>query len=755
MAAAEQKKSYAIIKAFKGLNTKANRTAIEKEEFYWLENAMPIGAGNIKIVASQSNVTYASNSSNNISTTSNVTSLYSTNINLTDYLVAFEDDGRAEYVSLTTTGSGNTSGSIATTSTFSTSGVTGAQYKNQYFIIGDPNKGVSAWDGTNLVHIGSVGSIGITNPGAGYLEPPSVTISAPNDTGGIQATAISTITTGAGGIASINVTAGGAAYTALPGVIISAPDVQGGTQAQAVATISGGLVVAVTVTVPGSGYLSTPSVSFSSGAATATAVLVKGTVNSVTLTNAGSGYTGNITVTFSAPPSGTTATAIAQYNTFSTGTLSVLVTNGGSGYGASGSFNVTFYGGSGGSGATGVAIVSGGSVVSVIMTNPGSGYTTAPTVGSGTNNFVGGTGTGAVGIVVLNSSPIVDVATFSGRTWVAQGRTVTYSASTSPFDFTSVSAGSITLTDETLHGNITALFSANNFLYVFGEDSINVFSDLRVSSTGSTLFTNTNVSASVGTKRIYAIFPYFRSLLFMNDYGIYALVGSTTSKLSDPLDGIFPYIDFDKPITGGQVLINSILCAAFNFYVKSTFTLGPSPSRYIQAVYFEKKWFITSQGDALNYITSVPVGGIISLFGVTSKQLYKLYGNATATIASYIQTALDPMGDSIRTKQALKFGIEATVANSATFTVTVDSESGSSPPYTLSNSVIWTNNAGNTISWTNNSSVVIAWSSQNGYYLYKTDAQQYGKYLGLTQTSNSAGFVVNTFEFEHELRVRF
>jgi hypothetical protein len=27
--------------------------------------------------------------------------------------------------------------------------------------------------------------------------------------------------------------------------------------------------------------------------------------------------------------------------------------------------------------------------------------------------------------------------------------------------------------------------------------------------------------------------------------------------------------------------------------------------------------------------------------------------------------------------------------------------------------------------------------------------------LGLTMTSNNAGFVVNTFEFEHELRVRF
>ena len=749
MASAEQKKSYAIIKAFKGLNTKANRTAIDKEEFSWIENAMPIGSGNIRIVAAQSNVTYSGNSAP-ISTNANVSSLYSSNINLTDYLVAFEDDGRAEYVSLDTFGSGNTSGNIATTGTFSNAGVTGAQYKNQYFIIGDPSKGLFAWDGTNNIHVGSVGSIGITNPGSGYLEPPSVTISAPNDTGGIQATAVSTITTGAGGVGSINVTSGGTGYTALPGVTISAPDVQGGTQAQAVATISGGAVVAVTITVAGSGYLNTPSVSFSSGAAAATAVLIKGTVNSITLTNAGSGYTGSITVTLSAPPSGTTATAIAQYNTFATGTLSVLVTNGGSGYGASGSFAVTFTGGSGGSGAAGTAIVSGGSVVSVIMTNPGSGYTTAPTVGFGS-----GSGSGAVGTVVLNSSPIVDVATFSGRTWVAQGRTVTYSASTSPFDFTSVSAGSLTLTDETLHGNITALWSANNFLYIFGDDSINVFSDLRVSSTGSTLFTNTNVSASVGTKRIYAIFPYFRSLLFMNDYGIYALVGSTTSKISDPLDGIFPYIDFSKPVTGGQVIINNILCAAFNFYVNSSFPFGPSPSRYIQCVFFDKKWFITSQGNTLNYVTSVPVGGVVTLYGVTSKQLFKLYGNATANVASYIQTALDPMGDSIRTKQALKFGIEATLSNASTLTVTVDSESGSSPPYTLTNNVTWYNNVGTTIPWTNNSSATIGWVQSNGYFLYKSDAQQYGKYLGLTQTSNSSAFIVNTFEFEHELRVRF
>ena len=739
MAAAEQKKSYAVVKAFKGLNTKANRTAIDTEEFAWIENAMPIGSGNIKIIPAQSTVKDSGNAA--VSFANVVTYLTSANLGLSDYIIGFEDNGRAQYFKIDSA----TKGNVATTSTFSNTGVTSAQYKNERIIIGDPNKGLASWDGNNVVHIGSVGIIGITNPGSGYLTAPSVTISAPNETGGVQATAVSTITTGAGGISSINVTAGGTGYTAVPGVIIGAPNVAGGQQAVAVATISGGLVVAITVTTPGSGYTTAPAISFSSGAAAATAVVETGQVNTITLTNAGTGYTSQPTVTVSAPPSGTTATAIAQYNTFSTGTLSVVVTNGGSGYGASGSFSVSFAGGSGGSGAAGTAIVSGGAVVAVIMTNPGSGYTAAPTV-----SFSSGSGTGATGTVVLNSDTIVDVATFSGRVWVAAGRTVYYSAAGSYSDFTSVSAGSFTISDSTLHGNIQALLSANNFLYIFGDDSINVFSDLRVSTTGATLFTNTNVSASVGTKRAFAIFPYFRSVLFMNDYGMYALVGSTTSKISDQLDGIFPYIDFTLPVTGGQVLLNSILCAAFSF----TYNDPLSSPRQIQCIFFDKKWFVTSQG-SIDYITSVPVGGVISLYGVDGKDLYKMYASTTASINSTIRTALMPMGDPIRTKQALKFGIEATLTQSAVLTVTVDSESGSSPSYTLNNAVTWVNNSGSTIAWLNNSSATIGWLTASGYALYKSDAQQYGKYLGLTMTSSDPAFVYNTFEFEHELRVRF
>ena len=240
----------------------------------------------------------------------------------------------------------------------------------------------------------------------------------------------------------------------------------------------------------------------------------------------------------------------------------------------------------------------------------------------------------------------------------------------------------------------------------------------------------------------------------MNDYGMYALVGSTTSKLSDALDGIFPNIDFSMPITGGQVLVNNILCAAFNFTYNDPATTPATP-RQVQALFFDKKWFMTSQG-SIDYVASVPVEGTIKLFGVDNTDLYQLYGDDTASINTIIRTALMPLGDPIRTKQALKFGIEATLKQGVTFNVTVDSESGSSPVYTLENTnVQWLNNQSQVINWTNNSSQVIGWLLATGYSLYKSDAQQYGKYLGLTLTSTNPNFVVSTFELEHELRVRF
>jgi hypothetical protein len=654
MAAAEQKKSYQVVKQFRGVNTKANRTAIDESEFSWLENAMPIGYANLKITPAATDA--------NVSFSNDVTTLLSSNINNKDYILGFQEDGRAESVDL----DGNVKANVAVVGTFSNTGVNIAQWKDERILISDPNKGLFTWDGTNTVSIGSVGAIGIVDGGSGFTSTPAVTISAPNETGGVQAEAEAIVTANA--ITSIILTEGGTGYTTSP-----------------------------TVTITGGG--------------------------------------------------GTGASAVAGIITFATGTVSVSVTNGGTGYTNAANTVVTISGG-GGTNAAGTAILSGGQLINVVMTNPGSGYTNSANI---TVTITGGGGSNATARAIINTNPLAGVQTFSGRAWVAQGRTITYSAAGSYSDFTSVSAGSLTLTDNTLHSNIIQLLSANNFLYIFGEDSINVFSDVRVTNTGVTIFTNTNVSASVGTRLPYAIFPYFRSVLFMNEYGVYALVGSTTSKLSDALDGIFADIDFaTAKVTAGQVLLNNILCAAFNIRYNDNGTY-----RYLQAVFFERKWFFTSQGNSLKLLTSIPVSGKIKMHATNGSDLLVLYDNVTASIASEISSALWAMGDPIRTKQALKVGIEATNKNGVvSLSATVDNENRQSPAYTLTSTIDWQNNSLQTVGWSNSTGVVIGWGT-TGYSLYKTDAQQWGKYLGITINSTSPNFVINGLEVEHELRTRF
>jgi len=655
MPAAEQRKQYLVVKDFKGVNTRANRTAISENEFAWLENAQPIGASNLKIIPAQTTV---NNSTGSAVVWSSATSTFaSCSIGSSDYILSFQSNGAAQYFNIQTA----TKGTVASASTFSGSGVRIAQWKNDRILIIDPSKGLFTWDGSSVIPIGSVGQIGIISGGTGYTSAPAVAISAPNVAGGVQATAQVSLT--------------------------------------------GSVVSGISLTNPGTGYTSPPT---------------------ITLTGGG----------------GSGANVIASLISFATGTVACVVQSGGTGY--SSNPTIAFSGG-GGSSAAAKAIVVSGVITQIIMTNLGTGYTSNPTV-----TVTDSTGSGAVVTAVATVDANVDVATFSGRAWVAQGRTVFYSAAGSYNDFITVSAGSVTLTDATLHGNIQALLAANNFLYIYGDDSINVFSDVRVQSNGTTIFTNTNVSASVGTKRISSIFPYFRSVLFMNDYGIYALVGSTTSKISDNLDGTFPLIDFSQPVTASQVLLNNILCAVFNFYYNDP-TLG---GRWVQAVFFDKKWFFTSQG-TIKYLVGAPVNGVPSIYGTDGTSLVKLYQSSTANITSTIRSALWPLGDPIRDKQALKFAVEATLSTSGAFTATIDNEYRSSPPYTLADNTIgWVNTSGATVVWTNNSSITIGWINA-GYQLYKSDAQQWGKYLGISLSSNSGGFVVNTLEMEHEMRARF
>lgn len=86
------------------------------------------------------------------------------------------------------------------------------------------------------------------------------------------------VSTQSGTVNTITVSTGGSGYTTAPTISIAAPDVTGGVQATAIATVSNGAVTAITVINHGSGYTIAPVVTITGAGtgATATATVVTG-----------------------------------------------------------------------------------------------------------------------------------------------------------------------------------------------------------------------------------------------------------------------------------------------------------------------------------------------------------------------------------------------------------------------------------------------------------------------------------------------
>jgi hypothetical protein len=161
---------------------------------------------------------------------------------------------------------------------------------------------------------GAVTGTTITLAGSGYSSTaaaPAVTFSAPDVSGGINATGTAVLSGGA--ITAIAITTPGSGYSSATVTITNAPG-DLGTGATATATVTGGAITAIVITSGGTGYKTAPSVSISgdgNGAALGTVTVGSSTITGVNIVVSGTGYTNPPTITVAAPPSGTTATATA------------------------------------------------------------------------------------------------------------------------------------------------------------------------------------------------------------------------------------------------------------------------------------------------------------------------------------------------------------------------------------------------------------------------------------------------------------
>lgn len=513
----------------------------------------------------------------------------------------------------------------------------------------------------------------------------------------------------------------------------------------------GGLSPNIHVTAGGSLYATAPTVEFAGGnghGATATATVLPIVVASVTVTNGGSGYTVPPTVNFAGGGGGSGAAATAVLSNDGS-VISIFVTNGGSGYTSVPTINFT--GGGGGINAAATAVLGGGAVLAVTLTNPGTGYLPNDTV---TVKFTGGGGTGATAtVVVWPQVKGITLDVFAGRVWWAsadangQYRILNFTGTAGYDDInTANAAGSTVVSDIDLVHNINAIRNRNNYLYIFGDESIRQIGSITVASS-ITQFTPLTLSSDIGTTFLMSIMSYNRVLLFANKQGVYGVFGASVQKISDDLDGIFQLTDFTQELSAALNDINNIHC-----YLLLLRYLDPARgARSIIAIFQHNKWFVASQGDNIKSIVPLASNQTNQWETMVSSgaDIQHTFENNALPVSVLLKTSLTAHGNIIRAKKAVKAGVAVTSGTAQNFSMNVVTENGTNPyPLSAAAPIVWLNNSGGAVSWLNNSAQTVTFLA-GGYRFPYASVDGYGKVLGMDVSGTVLNFSINAAAIEY------
>jgi hypothetical protein len=402
------------------------------------------------------------------------------------------------------------------------------------------------------------------------------------------------------------------------------------------------------------------------------------------------------------------------------------------------------------------------------------------------------------------------IAVYQNMVWIADGRTLYFSAPGSSTDtppaytiFSTTSGGGWEIIrDSHLKSDIKALYALNGYLYVFGEQSIDVIANVTQvqttagsAVTGSTgTYTRQNISSIVGTDSPESVMAYGSLVFFANRYGIWMIAGTTVMQASTDannayysgIDGTWQYLDFNHyndsvgwinragdtvdwqnnnhnpvlwqfqtytpflfHISGGQVKSNNLLCAAFNVVRKNDPTMGSGNFLVLyqgDATGSNYKWWFADWTSDIGPITHVcsanmPDYSGPALFGYIYNKLYQFFADdqAANAPAARIMTGLWDFGDPLSDKQAIRAGIRVSMITQADPAIDVHLD-------TLSHSYPIPLGDIGALDWVNSTEQLTPWKNNAANQVQWQSLRNYMIYWGKAPEgfSKHLGFTVRT-----------
>ena len=332
---------------------------------------------------------------------------------------------------------------------------------------------------------------------------------------------------------------------------------------------------------------------------------------------------------------------------------------------------------------------------------------------------------------------------YQQRAWVINGAEISFSAPANGADFsTADGGGTIISTDGFLKTAFINLKQCNSFLYLLGDGSINVVSNVQTSgSPATTTFNNQNVDPQTGLGWRDAITVLGNSVCFVNPTGVYQLYGGNAVKISDKIDHLFEKADFStiKP----TLFVTSLFSVRCLGMVINTLDPTTNTQRTLMCLWNEKRWFIASQTLTAVYGTTMQVGADPQGWANDGTNVFQLFQTPSKTLQKKVQSKLWPGRSNLIYKTVMNVYTE-TQDQSNTGVVlsgTLDSDTEASLAFTIDSNIQFQNNALGIITFTNSGGSALNFQT-NPQGVQGAVGGQTGMRLGLTFTSTSEDFTL-------------
>jgi hypothetical protein len=352
------------------------------------------------------------------------------------------------------------------------------------------------------------------------------------------------------------------------------------------------------------------------------------------------------------------------------------------------------------------------------------------------------------------------IETFQGRVWIINGITRSTSAAQNGTTFAAANGGVIAnSTDNTLRVKYVGIKESNGYLYLFGDSSCYYITNIQVSGTTTltTTYQYTPLDEQIGTPWRDTVQPFGRSVVFANPNGVYSIFGSSASKISDALDGLFSAADF--------VTVRPCMASATLFNIKVALFLFRTTNPQTQLTYnmialFDgRRWWTATQEIAPVFLGPQEMNSVLSAYATDGLTLFKLFSQSSATLTKTLVSKLwGGQYSFLSYKLVLRLYIEVDTFSTDVPAITfqVDNQNGSlGNPVTMygSSPITWVNNNGQPVNWVNNSNQVVQWVTVAK--IVGEDGAGAGLLLGCTLTSTEKDIILERAAIGYQHKTAF